>query len=160
MKQTRTVEIVTGAFIILGFVALWVIATYSTNIQAYGTAKAYAVSASFNSIGGLKERAPVTIAGVEVGRVTQITLDPKSFNALVTIKFDSRYATIPDDSTASILTSGLLGEQYIGINPGGSETYLKDGSSIQYTQSALVLENLIAKFLSGNPSTSLAPGGK
>jgi phospholipid/cholesterol/gamma-HCH transport system substrate-binding protein len=159
MKQTRTVEIVTGAFIILGFVALWVIATYSTNIHAYGTAKTYAVSATFANIGGLKERAPVTIAGVEVGRVSRITLDPKSFNALVIMKFDSRYNTIPDDSTASILTSGLLGEQYIGINPGGSDTNLKDGSNIQYTQSALVLENLIGQFLSGKSSSSNS-GGK
>ncbi len=158
MKQTRTIEIVTGFFIILGFVALYVVATSATNIKSYGES-GYAVTASFSNIGGLKTRAQVTLAGVEVGRVTKITLDPKTFNAVVTLQMSGRFNQIPDDSTASILTSGLLGEQYIGLSPGGSETFLKDGSSIQYTQPALVLENLIGQFLSnaGKPSST---GGK
>ncbi len=148
MKQTRTIEIVTGAFIILGIAALYVLATSATNISSYGENKGYAVTASFSNIGGLKPRAAVTMAGVAIGRVTDIKLDPKSFSAVITMQIDGRYNEVPDDSTASILTSGLLGEQYIGIDPGGSETFLKQGSSIQYTQSALVLEKLIGQFFS------------
>ena len=158
MKQTRTIEIVTGFFIILGFASLYVIATSATNIKSYGET-GYAVTASFSNIGGLKERAQVTLAGVEVGRVTKIALDPKTFNAVVTLQMSGRYTQIPDDSTASILTSGLLGEQYVGLSPGGSDTYLKGGSVIQYTQSALVLENLIGQFLS-NGGKSSSQGGK
>ena|SRR5690242_14802495 len=148
MKQTRTIEIVTGAFIILGLVALYVIATSATNIGSYGDNKGYVVTAEFNNIGGLKPRAAVTMAGVAIGRVTDIKLDSKSFAALVTMQIDGRYNQIPDDSTASILTSGLLGEQFIGIDAGGSDKFLKQGSQIQYTQQALVLEKLIGQFLS------------
>jgi phospholipid/cholesterol/gamma-HCH transport system substrate-binding protein len=157
MKQTRTVEIVTGFFIILGFVALYVIATRATNIRAYGDTSGYSVTASFTNVGGLKVRAPVTMSGVAVGRVSGIQLDPKTFNAIVTIQINGSYTEIPDDTTASILTSGLLGEQYVGLSPGGSETFLKQGSQITYTQSAIVLENLIGKFLSSGKTSS---GGK
>lgn len=148
MKQTRTIEIVTGAFIILGLAALYVIATSATNISSYGENKGYVVTAEFNNIGGLKPRAAVTMAGVAIGRVTDIKLDPKSFAAVVTMQIDGHYNQIPDDSTASILTSGLLGEQFIGIDAGGSDKFLKQGSQIQYTQQALVLEKLIGQFLS------------
>jgi phospholipid/cholesterol/gamma-HCH transport system substrate-binding protein len=154
MKQTRTVEIVTGFFIILGFVALYIVATRATNIRAYGDSEGYSVTASFTNVGGLKVRAPVTMSGVAVGRVTGIRLDPKTFNAIVTIQVNGAYTEIPDDTTASILTSGLLGEQYVGLSPGGSETFLKQGSQITYTQSAIVLENLIGKFLSSGKATS------
>ncbi|MHB8404026.1 MAG: outer membrane lipid asymmetry maintenance protein MlaD [Gammaproteobacteria bacterium] len=156
MKQTRTIEIVTGFFIILGFVALYVIATSATNIKAYSEGGGYTVTASFTNVGGLKLRAPVTIAGVAVGNVTNVKLDPRTFNAIVSIRINSSYNQIPDDSSASILTSGLLGEQYIGISPGGSETFLKNGSKIQFTQSAIILENLIGQFLFNKASS----GGK
>lgn len=159
MKQTRTIEIVTGFFILLGLAALYVIATSATNIKSYGET-GYVVTASFNNIGGLTERAKVELAGVEVGRVTKITLDPKSFNAIVTLQMSGRYTQIPDDSTASILTQGLLGEQYVAVSPGGSDTPLKNGSTIQYTQSALVLENLIGQFLSNGGKSSSPSGGK
>jgi|SRR6185312_16416945 len=156
MKQTRTIEIVTGAFIVLGFVALYIIATSATNITSYGGGKGYTVTAEFNDIGGLKPRSAVTMAGVVIGRVTDIRLDPKSFTALVSIQIDGRFDQVPDDSTASILTAGLLGENYIGIDAGGSDTFLKQGSRIQYTQSALVLEKLIGQFF----SKATAPGSK
>ena len=156
MKQTRTIEIVTGAFIVLGFVALYIVATSATNIGTYGETKGYSVTASFNNIGGLKARASVSMAGVQIGRVTAIQLDPKSFAAVVTMQIDGRYNDIPDDSTASILTEGLLGSQYIGIDPGGSDTSLKNGSRIQYTQDSLVLEKLIQQFF----SKATAPGAK
>ncbi|HEX4300623.1 MAG TPA: outer membrane lipid asymmetry maintenance protein MlaD [Gammaproteobacteria bacterium] len=156
MKQTRTIEIVTGAFIVLGFVALYIIATSATNLTSYGGSRGYTVSAEFNNIGGLKPRAAVTMAGVAIGRVTDIKLDPKSFTALVSMQIDGRFNQVPDDSTASILTSGLLGENYIGIDAGGSDKFLKQGSSIQYTQSALVLEKLIGQFF----SKATEPGSK
>ncbi len=156
MRQTRTIEISTGLFILLGFMALVFLATKTTNIQTYGDRGGYSVTASFTNIGGLKVRAPVTVAGVAVGRVLGIKLDPKSFNAVVTLQIYGGYQEIPDDSTASILTSGILGEQYVGLDPGGSDTFLKNGSTIQYTQSALVLEKLIGQFF----SKATAPGGK
>ncbi|HEY1774424.1 MAG TPA: outer membrane lipid asymmetry maintenance protein MlaD [Gammaproteobacteria bacterium] len=156
MKQTRTIEIVTGAFIVLGFVALYIIATSATNITSYGESRGYTVTAEFNDIGGLKPRSAVTMAGVVIGRVTDIRLDPKSFTAQVSMQVDGRFNQVPDDSTASILTSGLLGENYIGIDAGGSDTFLKQGSRIQYTQSALVLEKLIGQFF----SKATAPGSK
>ena len=147
MRQTRTIEISTGVFIILGFVSLLFLATQTTNIQAYSGNGGYTVTASFTNVGGLKVRAPVTMAGVHVGQVTAIRLDPRTFSAIVSMQISQRYNQIPDDSSASILTSGLLGEQYIGLTPGGSETFLKNGSRIQLTQSAIILENLIGQFL-------------
>ena len=147
MRQTRTIEISTGFFIILGFVSLLFLATQTTNIQAYSGNGGYTVTASFTNVGGLKVRAPVTMAGVHVGQVTAIRLDPRTFSAIVSMQISQRYNQIPDDSSASILTSCLLGEQYIGLTPGGSETFLKNGSRIQLTQSAIILENLIGQFL-------------
>jgi phospholipid/cholesterol/gamma-HCH transport system substrate-binding protein len=156
MKQTRTIEIVTGAFIVLGFVALYIIATSATNVTSYGESRGYTVTAEFNDIGGLKPRSAVTMAGVVIGRVTDIRLDPKSFTALVSMQIDGHFNQVPDDSTASILTAGLLGENYIGIDAGGSDAFLKQGSRIQYTQSALVLEKLIGQFF----SKATTPGSK
>jgi phospholipid/cholesterol/gamma-HCH transport system substrate-binding protein len=156
MRQTRAIEISTGLFIILGFLALLFLATQTTNIRAYGESGGYSVTAAFTNIGGLKVRAPVTLAGVSVGSVTSIRLDPQTFNAVVTMRIGNKYNQIPDDSSAAILTSGLLGEQYIGLSPGASETFLKNGSKIQQTQSAIILENLIGQFLFNKASS----GGK
>lgn len=156
MRQTRSIEISTGAFIILGFCALFFLAIETTNIQAYSDTGGYNVTATFTNVGGLKVRAPVTMAGVSVGRVTSIRLDPQTFNAVVTMRIGDKFNQIPDDSGAAILTAGLLGEQYIGLSPGGSETFLKNGSKIQQTQSAIILENLIGQFLFNKASS----GGK
>lgn len=156
MRQTRTIEISTGLFIILGFLALFFLATQTTNIKAYGESGGYTVTAAFTNIGGLKVRAPVTLAGVSVGSVTSVRLDPRTYNAVVTMRISDKYSEIPDDSSAAILTSGLLGEQYIGLSPGASETFLKNGSKIQQTQSAIILENLIGQFLFNKASS----GGK
>lgn len=147
MRQTRTIEISTGAFIILGFLALMFLATKTTNISSYSNTRGYTVHAEFTNIGALKVRSPVTMAGVAVGRVTDIRLDTKSFSAVVTMEIYGTVNDIPDDSTASILTEGLLGSQYIGIDAGGSDTFLKNGSAIQYTQSAIVIEKLIGQVL-------------
>jgi len=105
------------------------------------------VEARFQNVGSLKKRSPVAMSGVTIGRVTDIRFDGVSLEAVVTLVIDSRYDQIPDDSDASILTAGLLGSQYVGLQAGGSETYLEDGSELYFTQSAIVLENLIGKFL-------------
>jgi phospholipid/cholesterol/gamma-HCH transport system substrate-binding protein len=146
MKQTRAVELGAGLFVLLGVGALFFLTTQTTNMSAYATA-GYELVGRFDNVGGLKVRAPVTLAGVTVGRVVSITVDPEQLRAVVRMKIDPAYDRLPDDSDAAILTAGLIGGQYIGISPGGSDRYLADGDELQFTQSALVLEELIGKFL-------------
>lgn len=146
MQQTKTVEIGTGAFVALGFAALFFLATQTTNIQRFEEGS-YDITARFDNIGGLKERSPVAMAGVRIGRVESIVFDKDRYEAVVTLRIDSRYDTLPEDSDASILTAGLLGSQYVGLQPGGSDVFLGDGDRLEFTQSAIVLENLIGKFL-------------
>ena len=147
MQQTRTVEMGTGLFVLLGMGALFFVSTQTTGGNDFGAAETFEVQARFENVGSLRMRAPVAMAGVTIGRVTNVEFDPYALEAVVTFELDSRYDQIPDDSDASILTAGLLGSQYIGLQPGGSDTYLEDGSEIMFTQSAIVLENLIGKFL-------------
>ncbi|MFQ6006672.1 MAG: outer membrane lipid asymmetry maintenance protein MlaD [Woeseia sp.] len=147
MQQTRSVELGTGLFVLLGLAALFFLTTQTTGEKTLTGGETYEVRARFENIGSLKERAPVSMSGVTIGRITSVEFDPVSLDAQVTFVIDKRYDQIPDDSDASILTSGLLGSQYIGLQAGGSETYLVDGSEIQFTQSAIVLENLISKYL-------------
>jgi len=135
-----------GLFVLLGLAALVFLALRAGNLSAFSFAPTYQVEAHFDNLGGLKVRAPVKSSGVVVGRVAGIHFDNQAFQAVVTLDMDARY-TFPTDSSASILTSGLLGEQYIGLTPGGEEQNLKQGGRIQYTQSAVVLEDLISKFL-------------
>ena len=146
MQQTRAVEIGTGAFVALGFAALFFLTTQTTNIQSFDEGF-YDVTARFENVGGLKPRSPVNMAGVRIGRVESIEFDPVQLDAVVVMRIDARYDQLPDDSDASILTSGLLGSQYVGLQAGGSDLYLEDGSELRFTQSAIVLENLIGKFL-------------
>ena len=147
MKQTRAVELGTGLFALLGIGALFFLTTQTTGGDDFKASDVYSVTARFQNVGSLKARAPVAMAGVTIGRVTNIRFDPERLDAEVTMVIDSRYNQIPDDSDASILTAGLLGSQYIGLQPGGSDLYLEDGSEILFSQSAVVLENLIGKFL-------------
>ncbi len=147
MKQTRAVELGTGLFALLGVGALFFLTTQTTGGDDFRASEVYTVTARFQNVGSLKARAPVAMAGVTIGRVTQIRFDPERLDAEVTMVIDTRYNQIPDDSDASILTAGLLGSQYIGLQPGGSDLYLEDGSEILFSQSAVVLENLIGKFL-------------
>lgn len=147
MQQTRTVEFGTGLFVLLGIGALFFLITQTTGGNDFSASETYRVTARFGNVGSLSARSPVSMAGVTIGRVTRIDFDPESLDAVVTIVIDSRYDRIPDDSDASILTAGLLGSQYIGMQPGGSLSYLEDGSEILFTQSAVILENLIGKFL-------------
>lgn len=137
-----------GLFVLLGALALVFLALRAGNLSSFSWAPTYTVTADFNNIGGLKPRAAVRSAGVVVGRVESIGFDDSTFMAVVSLKLDERYE-FPTDSSASILTAGLLGEQYIGIDPGAEDKNLADGGRITYTQSAVVLENLISQFLYG-----------
>ena len=135
-----------GLFVIGGIAALLFLAIKVSTINTVSASNSYAVTADFNNIGGLKVRAPVKSAGVVVGRVAKIAFDNNNFEALVTLRLDNRYQ-FPADTSASILTSGLLGEQYVALQPGGDTKNLANGSKIQITQSAVVLENLISQFI-------------
>lgn len=147
MESTPAREIGAGTFILLGFAALFFLATQTTNVESYIDDDAFLIKARFEDVAGLKERAPVTMAGVNIGRVERIEFDSDGLNAVVTMRISNAYDRIPDDSDASILTAGLLGSKYVGIGPGGSDSYLKTGSEIELTQSAIVLENIIGKLL-------------
>lgn len=147
MRQNRAVEVGTGLFVLLGIGALFFLTTQTTGRNDFSNTDTYVVEARFDNVGSLKTRAPVAMSGVTIGRVTGITFDGASLEAVVTLVIDSQFDQIPDDSDASILTAGLLGSQYIGLQAGGSEIYLENGSEILFTQSAIVLENLIGKFL-------------
>lgn len=154
MQQTRSVELGTGLFVLLGLAALFFLTTQTTGSNDISTSDAYEVTARFENVGSLKDRAPVAMSGVTIGRVTSVEFDPQGLEAVVTFVIDERFNEIPDDSDASILTAGLLGSQYIGLQPGGSDLYLEEGSEIQFTQSAIVIENLISKYLFNQDSGS------
>jgi phospholipid/cholesterol/gamma-HCH transport system substrate-binding protein len=147
METTPAREMGAGLFILLGFAALFFLATQTTNVESYIDDDAFLITAHFEDVAGLKERAPVTMAGVNIGRVERIAFDNDGLNAVVTMRVSNEFDQIPDDSDASILTAGLLGSKYVGVQPGGSDTYLKNGSEIELTQSAIVLENIIGKLL-------------
>ena len=145
--QSRTVEIWVGLFVAGGMAALFMLAMQVSNLSVMNTDKGYDVTAAFDNVSGLKVRSPVTVAGVRIGRVTDISFDPQTFRAVVTMNISNRYNELPVDTSASVLTSGLLGEKYIGLEPGGAPQSLKNGSRIKLTQSSLVLEQLIGQFL-------------
>jgi phospholipid/cholesterol/gamma-HCH transport system substrate-binding protein len=144
----------TGLFVLLGLAALFFLTTQTTGSDTFSASETFKVSARFENIGSLKNRAPVAMSGVTIGRVTSIRFDPEQLNAEVTFEIDNKYSMIPEDSDTSILTAGLLGSQYVGLQPGGSEDYLQDGSEILFTQSAVVIENLISKYLFSQGSDS------
>ena len=144
----KILDLWVGIFVAAGLAALLVLALQVSNASTFNTAESYRVIAEFDNIGGLKVRAPVKSAGVLVGRVERIGFDNQKFVARVEMRLDKRYE-FPKDTTASILTSGLLGEQYIGLDGGGDTQMLKDGDTLRLTQSAVVLEKLIGQFLYG-----------
>jgi phospholipid/cholesterol/gamma-HCH transport system substrate-binding protein len=148
MERT-TIDIWFGAFVLAGFAALLVLALKVGNLGADNARTTYRVEARFDNIGGLKVRAPVKSAGVLVGRVADIHFDNERFQATVVLALDARY-NFPKDTGASILTSGLLGESYVGLDPGGDDKKLAEGDRITLTQSAVVLERLIGQFLFSN----------
>ena len=144
----KTIDLWVGLFILLGFAALLVLALRVGNLGAERVTQTYTVSANFENIGGLKSKAPVKSAGVLVGRVADIRFDNEKFQAVVTMTMDQR-VSFPKDTSASILTSGLLGEVYIGFDAGADEKKLVDGDKVKLTQSAVVLERLIGQFMFG-----------
>jgi phospholipid/cholesterol/gamma-HCH transport system substrate-binding protein len=147
MKQTKTTELLVGMLIAAGVAALFVLAMKVSNLSSYSATSSYTLTARFDNVGGLKVRSPVMAGGVLVGRVSNIDYDNLRFEAVVVMEMDQTYALFPDDTVASIYTAGLLGEQYLALDPGGSEELLADGSEIEFTTSALVLEKLVGKFL-------------
>lgn len=175
MRTNRTLEIGTGLFVLLGFAALFFLTAQlpSNGFKLSAASPGYRVTAEFDNVGDLKPGAPVTLAGVRIGDVESIRINPQDFRALVTLHIEQKYDQLPDDSDASIDTQGLLGGQYVSIGPGGSSTYLRNGSQIELTQSAIVLENLVNKLFanfasrgsgsssssSASPAPSPAPSG-
>ena len=145
--QNRTLEIGVGLFLLAGILALLLLALRVSGLSASPSSDTYKLYANFDNIAGLTVRAKVTMAGVTIGKVTAIDLDRDTYTGRVTLQLDKSVDNLPVDSTASILTAGLLGEKYIGISVGGEDQVLKDGATIHDTQSALVLEDLIGKFL-------------
>jgi len=159
MAQRQSFQIGTGLFILLGFGALAYLATQTTSIANYQQAASYTLKARFTNVGQLKLRAPVKIAGVRVGSVSAIQLEPDRLDALVTLSVDQRFNQIPDDSAAAVFTSGLLGDQYVSLQPGGSPEMFKNGDEVVLTQSSMQLEELIGKYLVGNGDSG-KPGDK
>ncbi|HED13411.1 MAG TPA: outer membrane lipid asymmetry maintenance protein MlaD [Gammaproteobacteria bacterium] len=143
----RAVEIVVGLFVATGLAALVVLAFRVGNLGSQSDGPNYTVIAYFDNIGGLTVKAPVTLAGVRIGRVTNIDIDKENYRARVELSIQKRIDNLPIDSSAAILTSGLLGAKYVGLEPGAEDSNLKQGSEITLTQSAIVLENLIGQFL-------------
>jgi phospholipid/cholesterol/gamma-HCH transport system substrate-binding protein len=147
--SNQKVDVWVGLFVLLGMVALVFLALRAGNLSSFSLAETYSVQARFDNIGGLKVRAPVKSAGVVVGRVASIRFDDQTYQALVTVNLERAFV-FPMDTSASILTSGLLGEQYIGLDAGGDDRMLAAGDAITMTQSAVVLEQLISQFLYGS----------
>ena len=158
MMNRRTIDMWVGVFVMIGFGALLFLALKVANLASFSAAESYQVKAKFDNIGGLKIRAPVKVAGVVIGRVSDVRFENETFEAVVSFSVDKRYQ-FPRDTSAKILTSGLLGEQYIGLAAGGDTVNLKDGDTLKLTQSAVVLENLISQFLYSKAADS-KEGGK
>ncbi len=145
--NSRTTEVLVGFFMLLFLAAMAILALKVSNLTGLASGEAYQVHAKFENIGGLKVRAPVSAGGVKVGQVTNIEYDSETFEAKVTLNIDEQFNTFPTDTSASIYTAGLLGEQYIGLEPGAEEEVLEANSEIELTQSAIVLERLIGQVL-------------
>jgi phospholipid/cholesterol/gamma-HCH transport system substrate-binding protein len=157
MVQVRTVEITVGAFIAAGMVALFFLAMKVSNLSTFSGGDGYHVTARFENIGGLKVRSAVTVGGVKIGEVKEIYFDNLTFEAVVTLQINPVNNTLPEDTAASIYTAGLLGEQYVSLEPGGADAVLKEGSEIRLTQSALVLEQIVGQFLFSKAEEGVAP---
>jgi phospholipid/cholesterol/gamma-HCH transport system substrate-binding protein len=161
MRTTRTLEIGTGLFVLLGFAALFFLTTQlpGSGLKLGGAKQGYHVTAEFDNVGDLKAGSPVSMAGVRIGEVEGISFDPQTYKAVARMRIDPTFNQIPDDSDASIQTQGLLGGKYVGIGAGGSDSYLKEGSKIEFTQSAIVLESLVNKFFANFASKDGSGGG-
>ncbi|MBK1721402.1 outer membrane lipid asymmetry maintenance protein MlaD [Thiocystis violacea] len=147
MAKRQNVELMVGVFMALGIVALFFLAMKVSNLNLSAGGDGYQLTARFANVGSLKVRSPVTMAGVRIGRVEAVRFDKATYEAVVSMRIDAEVDSIPEDTFANIFTSGLLGEQYVGLEPGGSQDFLRDGGEIANTQSALVLEQMIGQFL-------------
>jgi phospholipid/cholesterol/gamma-HCH transport system substrate-binding protein len=147
MQHSKTIDTLVGLFVASGILALFFLAMQVSNLSSFIAPEGYIVSARFENSGGLKVKSPVSVAGVRIGRVSKIWFDPETYQSVVELRINPKYNTLPDDTSASIYTAGLLGEQYVSLDPGGSETYLENGGEIDITQSALVLEEIIGQYL-------------
>ena len=147
MRRERKIETVVGLFVAAGFAALLMLAVRVGNLTLHSDSGSYQVTARFENIGGLKVRAPVSMSGIRIGQVVGLGFDSETYEAIATLEIEGRYDRVPADSAASIFTAGLLGEQYISISPGVDEEFLAPGDEIGLTQSAVILERLIGRFL-------------
>ncbi len=147
MQHTNTQDTLVGLFVAAGIVGLFFLALQVSNLSSFTKHDSYIVTAHFENSGGLKVKSPVSAAGVKIGRVSAIRFDPKTYESVVQMSIDSQYNTLPDDTTASIFTAGLLGEQYVNLDAGGSDEHLKNGGKIEITQSAIILEKALGQFL-------------
>ena len=147
MARDRKIEVAVGLFVAAGLAALLMLAVRVGNLTLQSDSGSYRVMARFENIGGLKVRAPVSMSGIRIGQVVGLGFDPETYEAIATLEIEGRYDRVPSDSSASIFTAGLLGEQYISISPGADEEFLAPGDEIGLTQSAMILERLIGQFL-------------
>lgn len=147
MQYSTTQDTLVGLFVATGVGALFFMAMQISNLGSFNDAETYTITAAFENSGGLKVKSPVIVSGVRVGRVSGITLDQKKFQSIVSMDIESQYNLLPEDTTASIFTAGLLGEQYISLEVGGMDEVLTDNSEIEITQSAIILEEVIGQFL-------------
>lgn len=147
MQNANTQDTLVGLFVAAGIAGLFFLALQVSNLSSFSSHDSYTITAHFQNSGGLKVKSPVSAAGVKIGQVSAITFDPKNFESVVKMSIDSKYNSLPDDTTASIFTAGLLGEQYVSLEPGGSEEYLHNDGKIEITQPAIILEKAIGQFL-------------
>ena len=147
MQHTSTQDTLVGLFVASGVVGLFFLALQVSNLSSFVEEDSYTITARFENSGGLKIKSPVSAAGVKIGKVSAISFDPKTYESVVQMNINAQYNTIPDDTTASIFTAGLLGEQYVNLEPGGSDVYLQKDGVIEITQSAIILEKAIGQFL-------------
>ncbi len=147
MQHSNTQDTLVGLFVAAGIAGLFFLALQVSNLSSFTEQKGYTVTARFENSGGLKIKSPVSAAGVKIGQVSDISFDPKTYESVVKMRINAQYNSIPDDTTASIFTAGLLGEQYVSLEPGGSGDFLKEDGKIEITQSAIILEKAIGQFL-------------
>lgn len=146
MQSTKTQDTLVGIFVASGIAALFFMAMQISSLGSFSSAETYQINARFDNSGSLKVKSPISVAGVHIGRITNISIDSDSYESVIEMAINTKYH-LPDDTTASIFTAGLLGEQYIHLEPGGSEEFISEGGAIDITQSAIVLEDVIGQFL-------------
>jgi phospholipid/cholesterol/gamma-HCH transport system substrate-binding protein len=147
MKNINTQDTLVGLFVAAGIAGLFFLALQVSNLSSFSEHDSYTIVARFKNSGGLKVKSPVSAAGVKIGQVSNITFDPKTYESVVQLSIDTKYNSLPEDTTASIFTAGLLGEQYVSLEPGGSEEFLHNNGKIEITQPAIILEQAIGQFL-------------